>query len=127
MGFKTLTKKRNASNFLNSARGETDETEALSQNLEEMLQKAQNLSKTNKFESAVSAKKELPHQEAQPLKTPAKEEAKAAKKGLKRNKTILLYFSPEELELIKSQAEAMYMNVNQYIRFKLFFGANKEA
>ncbi len=49
-------------------------------------------------------------------------EPAAKKRGLKRSKTILLYFSPEELESIKAQAENMYMNVNQYIRFKLFFG-----
>ncbi|EAH4720955.1 hypothetical protein BXA09_04805 [Campylobacter upsaliensis] len=39
---------------------------------------------------------------------------------LKRKYSFSIYFDEEEYSIVKEQAEIMKMNINQYIRFKLF-------
>lgn len=39
---------------------------------------------------------------------------------LKRKYSFSVYFDEEEYSNVKEQAESMKMNINQYIRFKLF-------
>ena len=41
-------------------------------------------------------------------------------KNLKRDKSFLLYFTQDEFERVKIEAEKIGMGVNQYIRFKIF-------
>ena len=40
--------------------------------------------------------------------------------NLKRYKSFLLYFTQDEFERVKIEAEKIGMGVNQYIRFKIF-------
>ena len=41
-------------------------------------------------------------------------------KNLKRDKSFLLYFTQDEFDRVKIEAEKIGMGVNQYIRFKIF-------
>ena len=41
-------------------------------------------------------------------------------KNLKRDKSFLLYFTQDEFERVKLEAEKIGMGINQYIRFKVF-------
>ena len=41
-------------------------------------------------------------------------------KNLKRDKSFLLYFSQDEFERVKLEAEKIWMGIKQYIRFKIF-------
>ena len=41
-------------------------------------------------------------------------------KNLKRDKSFLLYFTQDEFERVKVEAEKIGMGINQYIRFKIF-------
>ena len=41
-------------------------------------------------------------------------------KNLKRDKSSLLYFTQDEFERVKLEAEKIGMGINQYIRFKIF-------
>ena len=41
-------------------------------------------------------------------------------KNLKRDKSFLLYFTQDEFERVKLEAEKIGMGINQYIRFKIF-------
>ena len=41
-------------------------------------------------------------------------------KNLKRDKSFLLYFTQDEFERVKLEAEKIGMGINQYIRFKDF-------
>lgn len=41
-------------------------------------------------------------------------------KNLKRDKSFLLYFTQDEFERVKVEAEKIGMGINQYIRFKVF-------
>ena len=41
-------------------------------------------------------------------------------KNLKRDKSFLLYFTQDEFERVKPEAEKIGMGINQYIRFKIF-------
>ena len=40
-------------------------------------------------------------------------------KNLKRDKSFLLYFTQDEFERVKLEAEKIGMGINQYIRFKI--------
>lgn len=42
----------------------------------------------------------------------------------KRDKRFLLYFTHDEFVIVKNEAKNIGMNVNQYIRFKLFHSAS---
>ena len=41
-------------------------------------------------------------------------------KNLKRDKSFLLYFTQDEFERVKLEAEKIGMGINQYIRFRVF-------
>ena len=41
-------------------------------------------------------------------------------KNLKRDKSFLLYFTQDEFERVKLEAEKIGMGINQYIRFLVF-------
>ena len=41
-------------------------------------------------------------------------------KNLKRDNSFLIYFTQDEFERVKLEAEKIGMGINQYIRFKVF-------
>lgn len=50
----------------------------------------------------------------------ARGETSQRKKNLKRNKTFQIYFTEDEFERVRVEAQNTGMGLNQYIRFRLF-------
>ena len=50
----------------------------------------------------------------------ARGETSQRKKNLKRDKTFQIYFTEDELDRVRMEAQDLGMGVNQYMRFKIF-------